>query len=147
MVGKNEICKVGDFGLLREIPKDAQSYVSTSNCLVPVRWMAPESLSDKEFSPASDIWSYGVTLWKMANPGAKPYGNELAEFQCFEIIKNGLVKLEIPSQYPPTIKRIMMACFKQAAKRPSFLLVASILTNFTFGADSEWCPHFRDEKY
>lgn len=139
MVGKNEICKVGDFGLLREIPKDAKSYVSTSNCLFPVRWMAPESLDGKEFSPASDIWSYGVTLWEMANPGDKPYGNELTEIECIARITSGLVKLETPSQYPLTIKRIMKACLhKEAAKRPSFLLVASILTNFTFGADSEW---------
>lgn len=138
MVGRNEICKVGDFGLLREIPKDATFYVSTSNCLLPVRWMAPESLEDKEFSPASDIWSFGVTLWEMANPGAKPYGERLSEIDCIVRITSG-VKLEIPSQYPPTIQRIMKACWhKQAAKRQSFLLVASILTNLTFGADSNF---------
>lgn len=138
MVGKSEICKVGDFGLLREIPKDAKTYVSTSNCFFPVRWMAPESLEDKEFSPASDIWSFGVTLWEMASPGAKPYGERLSEIDCIVKIISG-VKLDIPSRYPPTIQRIMKACWhKQATKRPSFLLVASILTNLTFGTDSEW---------
>lgn len=91
MVGKDEICKVGDFGLLREIPKDATPYVSTSeNCLFPVRWMAPESLEDREFSPASDVWSFGVILWEMKNPGAKPYGDNLSEFECGLKIIGGL---------------------------------------------------------
>lgn len=82
MVGKNEICKVGDFGLLREIPKGDTFYVSTTNCLFPVRWMAPESLEDKQFSPASDVWSFGVILWEMVNPGVKPYGEDISEHQC-----------------------------------------------------------------
>jgi serine/threonine protein kinase len=139
MVGKNEICKVGDFGLLREIPKDAAFYVSTAtDCLFPVRWMAPESLEDKQFSSASDIWSFGVVLWEMAHPGAKPYGEKFREIECMYKITSG-VKLKVPSQYPPTVQRIMKACWhSQATKRPSFLLVASILTNLTFGTDSEW---------
>ena len=78
MVGRNEICKVGDFGLLRELPKHASIYVSTStNTLFPVRWMAPESLEDHEFSPATDVWSFGIVLWEMVNPGAKPYGDDI----------------------------------------------------------------------
>ena len=137
MVGKDEICKVGDFGLLREIPKDATCYVSTTNCLFPVRWMAPESLEDKVFSPASDIWSFGVILWEMANPGVKPYGENFSEIDCVLKIRSG-IRLEIPSQYPSTIERIMKACWhREPSKRPSFLLVASILTNFTFGSDYE----------
>ena len=136
MVGKNEICKVGDFGLLREIPKDATPYVSTSkNSLFPLRWLAPESLAEREFSPASDVWSFGVVLWEMANPGAKPYGGELNEFECGLRVVGGM-RLETPSVYPPTVQRIMKACWhKDPSKRPSFLLISSLLTSLTYGSN------------
>ena len=135
MVGKrdHEICKVGDFGLLRKVPKNASSYVSTSNDLFPVRWMAPESLADRKFSHASDVWSFGVILWEMVNCGAKPYGNIATEFDCGLRIIGGL-KLEVPHMYPPTVQKIMKACWHiEPSKRPSFLLISSLLTNLTFG--------------
>ena len=73
MVDKDEICKVGDFGLLRELPKDEDIYVATTKMPFPIRWMAPESLMKKEFSPASDVWSFGVVMWEMFSPREKPY--------------------------------------------------------------------------
>lgn len=106
MVGKNEICKVGDFGLLREIPKDSSIYVSTSaNTLFPVRWMAPESLEDREFSPASDVWSFGIVLWELVNPGAKPYGEKFTEFECGMRIMGGH-KIGVPLCIHPQCKKI-----------------------------------------
>lgn len=79
MVGKNEVCKVGDFGLLRRmssIPGGEQlEYVSQSSTPIPIRWMAPESLDSdqKIFTTASDVWSFGVVLWEIANPRLIPY--------------------------------------------------------------------------
>lgn len=73
MVGHDEVCKVGDFGLLRELPRDEQIYVSVSKSPAPIRWMAPESLERREFSTASDVWSYGVLQWEMFQPDKTPY--------------------------------------------------------------------------
>lgn len=41
--------------------------------LLPVRWMAPESLKDGVFSSSSDVFSYGVVLWEMATLASQPY--------------------------------------------------------------------------
>ena len=71
MVSQDEICKVGDFGLLRELPKDVDIYVAKTKVAFPIRWMAPESLMRKEFSPATDVWSFGIVMWEMYKPGAK----------------------------------------------------------------------------
>lgn len=73
LVGENETCKVSDFGLLRELPKDDSIYHMQTNVPCPVRWMPPESISDREFSPASDVWSFGVLQWEMFYPNKTPY--------------------------------------------------------------------------
>ena len=78
MLGKDEICKVGDFGLLRQMLScvdDSKVYVVKSDTPIPIRWMAPESLdADKEhFSTASDVWSYAIVQWEMKNPHKQPY--------------------------------------------------------------------------
>ena len=65
LVDNRETCKITDFGLLREIPKDNTIYQATTELPWPIRWMAPESLDNREFSPATDVWSFGVLLWEM----------------------------------------------------------------------------------
>ena len=50
MVDERETCKVADFGLLREIPKDNTIYLAMTEMPWPIRWMASESLIQRIFS-------------------------------------------------------------------------------------------------
>ena len=81
LLGKDEICKVGDFGLLRKLRKSETSdsmdaYVVQNKATpLPLRWMAPESLNynSQQFSTASDVWSFAVLQWEMKHPDSIPY--------------------------------------------------------------------------
>ena len=126
MVDNRETCKVADFGLLREIPKDDTIYQATTELPWPIRWMAPESLDNREFSPATDVWSFGVLLWEMYYPNQLPYA-ELNSVQVLSKVLSGH-RLPIPPNYPSTVARIMKACWqREPEKRPSFLLISQTL--------------------
>ena len=50
---------ITDFGMSRNvIDFEDQTYIS-KHLFGPLKWMAPESLSSKIYSPKSDIWSFG----------------------------------------------------------------------------------------
>ncbi len=115
--------------MVREI-KD-EFYRDSVTTRLPIRWCAPESLSDRKFYPASDVWSYGILLWEMANPNEIPY--EMYDNNQFAIKICQKETLDIPLDYPETVKEIMIACWQyKPEKRPSFMLIATLLTNENF---------------
>ena len=48
-------------------------YRMQSKSLVPLRWMAPESIFHGKFCHESDVWEYGVLLWEIYSYGLQPY--------------------------------------------------------------------------
>jgi len=132
LVGEGEICKVADFGLLRELPKDDSIYHMQTNVPCPVRWMPPESISERSFSTASDVWSFGILQWEMFNPKKHPY-DHMGNIEVAMKVTTGY-RLPVPRRCPPVVARIMKACWHaNPSKRPSFRLILILLsTKVTF---------------
>jgi serine/threonine protein kinase len=98
--------------------------------------MAPESLEDNKFSTPSDVWSFGVVMWEMDNPSEIPYSDINDAARLGIKLAKGL-RLQIPKAYTPKVERIMKACWQETPElRPSFMLIAQLLTSFAFTTSS-----------
>ena len=70
LVSADKALRITDFGMSRETE---DIYVQKSKGRVPIKWMAIESIIAREFTPASDVWSYGVVLWEIGTIGNCEY--------------------------------------------------------------------------
>uniref|UniRef100_A0A665UUX5 Vascular endothelial growth factor receptor 3 n=1 Tax=Echeneis naucrates TaxID=173247 RepID=A0A665UUX5_ECHNA len=126
LLSENNIVKICDFGLARDIYKDPD-YVRKGNARLPLKWMAPESIFDKVYTSQSDVWSFGVLLWEIFSLGASPYpGVQIDEDFC-KRLKDG-VRMRAPETASPEIYGIMLACWQGEPKeRPTFPSLMQIL--------------------
>ena len=55
LVGPNYVIKIGDFGLARDISTADLYLKKNKQSMLPLKWMAPESLFDKYYTSMSDV--------------------------------------------------------------------------------------------
>ncbi|XP_061040861.1 ephrin type-A receptor 2 isoform X1 [Eubalaena glacialis] len=126
LVNCNLVCKVSDFGLSRVLEDDPEATYTTSGGKIPIRWTAPEAISYRKFTSASDVWSYGIVMWEVMTYGERPYW-ELSNHEVMKAINDGF-RLPTPMDCPSAIYQLMMQCWQQErARRPKFADIVSIL--------------------
>lgn len=91
--------------------------------MLPVRWMAPESMVDGKFTPGSDIWSFGVLLFEIITFGSFPFQG-MTNNQVLDYVKEGNT-LTVPNGIRPQLEGLMKACWNLSyLKRPTAAEVA-----------------------
>ncbi|XP_016364027.1 tyrosine kinase, non-receptor, 2b [Sinocyclocheilus rhinocerous] len=127
LLASSEQVKIGDFGLMRALPKNDDHYVMQEHRKVPFAWCAPESLKTRTFSHATDTWMFGVTLWEMFTYGQEPWLGLNGSQILHKIDKEG-DRLPKPEDCPQDIYNVMMQCWAQKPDdRPTFVALREFL--------------------
>ncbi|XP_064928917.1 activated CDC42 kinase 1 isoform X5 [Columba livia] len=127
LLASNELIKIGDFGLMRALPKNDDHYVMQEHRKVPFAWCAPESLKTRTFSHASDTWMFGVTLWEMFTYGQEPWIGLNGSQILHKIDKEG-ERLPRPEDCPQDVYNVMLQCWAHKPEdRPTFVALRDFL--------------------
>ncbi|XP_072264381.1 activated CDC42 kinase 1 isoform X4 [Pyxicephalus adspersus] len=127
LLSSNDLVKIGDFGLMRALPKNDDHYVMQEHRKVPFAWCAPESLKTRTFSHASDTWMFGVTLWEMFTYGQEPWIGLNGSQILHKIDKEG-ERLPRPEDSPQDIYNVMLQCWAHKPEdRPTFVALRDFL--------------------
>ncbi|XP_050081362.1 tyrosine-protein kinase Shark [Anopheles maculipalpis] len=111
--------KISDFGLSRAIGAGQEYYRASQGGKWPIKWYAPESFNYGTFSHASDVWSFGVTLWEMFSYGAPPY-HDMKGADVIKLIEEDQ-RLSQPEACPDKVFEVMRNCWQYNPKmRPTF---------------------------
>eukprot|EP00058_Branchiostoma_floridae_P003307 XP_002588795.1 hypothetical protein BRAFLDRAFT_89775 [Branchiostoma floridae] len=118
LVSGDDVAKLADFGLAHDIYTET-TYVPAVNDdvdeLLPLKWMALESLESREFTCESDTWSFGVLLWEIATFGEEPSYQRQRQLSCPKLVgllRQG-VRLDRPPGCPDKLYDVMKSCWRE----------------------------------
>ncbi|XP_065209595.1 fibroblast growth factor receptor homolog 1-like isoform X1 [Planococcus citri] len=132
LVFDNNVVKIADFGLARDIRQMYYYRLKTGGQL-PVKWMAPETFTDRRHTSKSDVWSYGVLLWELMTLGDDPYSLYNDAEKLMDDIESGY-RLKKPTNCSINTYSLMSKCWNYLPEdRPEFTNIIKdlddILTN------------------
>ncbi|ELT92181.1 hypothetical protein CAPTEDRAFT_228268 [Capitella teleta] len=143
--------KISDFGLSKALGMGKEYYQAnlSVNLKLPIAWLAPECINFMRFTSASDVWSFGVTLYEMFSYGFQPWaaltgdqndflgnfdkdnssGWQMTQKVLEAIDEPNCQRLEQPECCPADYYQLMLKCwYHDPSLRPKFTDLLSSLS-------------------
>ncbi|XP_076384324.1 vascular endothelial growth factor receptor 1-like [Megalopta genalis] len=118
LLADDNVVKISDFSLAKSLYKE-EMYKKNSDCPLPIKWLAIETMKDRIFSTQSDIWTFGIVLCEFFTLAETPYPGMEAETVYQKLIEG--YRLEQPEYATFEVYDIMCQCWKaKPSLRPSF---------------------------
>ncbi|XP_055918691.1 vascular endothelial growth factor receptor 1-like [Eupeodes corollae] len=116
---EDNVVKICDFGLARSMYKN-ENYKKQHKALLPIKWLALESISDQVFNTYTDVWSFGIMLWEFFSLATVPYPGIDANQTLYLKLKDGY-RMEKPPYANNELYDIMLECWSfNPESRPLF---------------------------
>lgn len=154
LVMANFKVKVGDYGISED--QHREDYYDTGRDLLPVRWMAPETLAlnqqiwqVSEFTKPSNVWSYGVAVWEVIEMAKLPYSSLKDEEVLQKVVIDRLLKLPTtPSQgrTKQRVNEVMQFCWIVPEERPTMEDISALMSQIMQDREKELHSEF-DSKW
>ncbi|XP_068211250.1 discoidin domain-containing receptor 2-like isoform X4 [Palaemon carinicauda] len=139
LVGPGHIIKISDFGMSRNLYA-GDYYRIEGKALLPIRWMAWESILLGKFTTKSDVWAFAVTLWEILTMAREQPYEDLTDELVIENVsyiyhnETRKVLLPQPANCPKEIYDLMRECWKRSdADRPTFREIHMFLQRKNLG--------------
>ncbi|VDO27522.1 unnamed protein product [Haemonchus placei] len=98
LITRDRIVKISDFGLSRM----GTQYQLRTSMRLPIKWLAPETISTFLFSLKTDVFSFGVVVYEIFSDGGEPWqGKTNAEVKA--CVTNGRY-LALPECVPEALQ-------------------------------------------
>uniref|UniRef100_A0A7N6AXE7 non-specific protein-tyrosine kinase n=1 Tax=Anabas testudineus TaxID=64144 RepID=A0A7N6AXE7_ANATE len=142
LVENESTVKIGDFGLTKSIKDNEGYYTVKDDHDSPVFWYAPECLTHCKFYRASDVWSFGVTMYELityCDSSKSPMSlflsmigktqGQMTIIRLVRVLQEGK-RLPRPEGCPEPVYDLMRRCWEQLPERRiSFKQLIEELTN------------------
>ncbi|XP_063215525.1 discoidin domain-containing receptor tyrosine kinase B [Bacillus rossius redtenbacheri] len=144
LVGKGYTIKVSDIGMGRSMYAGDYCELEGRDVLVPLRWMAWESILLGKFTTKSDVWSFAVTLWEILTFAREQPFEDLSDVKIVENATHFYqddgqqMFLPIPISCPREIYDLMCECWQRnESDRPNFREIHLFLQRKNLGYKPE----------
>uniref|UniRef100_A0A672IP95 receptor protein-tyrosine kinase n=1 Tax=Salarias fasciatus TaxID=181472 RepID=A0A672IP95_SALFA len=138
LLSENNVVKICDFGLARDVYKDPD-YVRKGDARLPLKWMAPETIFDRVYTTQSDVWSFGVLLWEIFSLGASPYPGVCIDESFCRRLREG-TRMRPPEYATTEIYQTMLDCWlDRPTDRPTFADLVEHLGNLLQASAQQVC--------